>query len=131
MNDVKTGWGVERGFNGDCYPYYIVDIERGKYSYNKDRIVGLWIVSADATCEGYYNSKWNVESFDPAKHTKEKAFYIKATRNHPCCNKVKTGIMHFVLYLAENTPTFLEVKEFFPVFPQRLPSHPEKKRPFS
>lgn len=83
MNDVKIGWGVERGFNGDCYPYYIVDIERGKYSYNKDKIVGLWIVPADATCEDYYNSKWNVESFDPAKHTKEKAFYIKTTRKDP------------------------------------------------
>ena len=41
MNDVRIGWGVEKGFNGDCYPYYIVDIERGKYSYNKNKIVEI------------------------------------------------------------------------------------------
>ena len=30
MEEVEVGWGVEKGYNGDCYPYYIVGIERGK-----------------------------------------------------------------------------------------------------
>lgn len=83
IEDVKVGHGAIRGFNGDCYPYYIVKIEKGKYSYNKDKVVGLWLVPADSKCIDYYASNWEVEPFDPAKHTLEKAFYVKATRKDP------------------------------------------------
>lgn len=83
LEDVRIGHGAIKGFNGDTYPYYIVEIIRGKYSYNRDKIIGLWLVPADATCEDYYANKWKVEDYDPKKHTMEKAFYVKVTRKNP------------------------------------------------
>ena len=83
MEEVEVGWGVEKGYNGDCYPYYIVGIERGKYSYNKNKIRGLWVVPAQAICSVYYTGEWEVEPYDPEKHTMKNAFYIRATRKHP------------------------------------------------
>ena len=83
LTDVKIGCGAVNGFNGDAYPYYVVGVEKGKYSYNKDRVVGLWLVTADSACEDYYSNRWEVEDYDPKKHTMEKAFYVKATRKDP------------------------------------------------
>ena len=83
LEDVRVGHGAVRGFNGDAYPFYIVGIERGKYTYNKDKITGLWLVPADAKCKNYYANVWEVEDYDPNKHTMEKAFYVKATRKNP------------------------------------------------
>ena len=83
LEDVKIGCGAVKGFNGDTYPFYIVGIEKGKYSYNKDKIVGLWLVPADSKCKDYYANDWEVEDYDPSKHTMEKAFYVKATRKNP------------------------------------------------
>ena len=83
LEDIKIGNGAVKGFNGDTYPFYIVGIEKGKYSYNKDKIVGLWLTPADATCKDYYANDWEVEDYDPKKHTMEKAFYVKATRKNP------------------------------------------------
>lgn len=83
MEEVEVGWGVEKGYNGDCYPYYIVGIERGKSSYNKNKIKGLWVVPAQAICSAYYTGEWEVEPYDPEKHTMKNAFYIRATRKHP------------------------------------------------
>ena len=83
LEEVQVGWGAEKGYNGDCYPYYIVEIERGKYSYNKNKITGLWLVPAQSECKDYYACDWEVEPFDPKKHTKEKAFHVSATRKDP------------------------------------------------
>ena len=83
LENVRVGNGAVKEFNGDAYPFYIVGIERGKYSYNEDKIVGLWLVPADATCKNYYANDWEVEDYDPNKHTMEKAFYVKATRKNP------------------------------------------------
>ena len=83
LEDIKIGCGAVKGFNGDTYPFYIVGIEKGKYSYNKDKIVGLWLTPADAACKNYYANDWEVEDYNPSKHTMEKAFYVKATRKNP------------------------------------------------
>ena len=29
IENVQVGWGAEKGYNGDLYPYYIVEIEKG------------------------------------------------------------------------------------------------------
>lgn len=49
LEDVRIGHGAVKGFNGDTYPYYIVEIIRGRYNYNKDKIVGLWLVPSTVT----------------------------------------------------------------------------------
>ncbi len=83
LTDVKIGCGAVKDYNGDAYPYYVVGVEKGKYSYNKDRVVGLWLVSADSVCKDYYANAWEVEDYNPRKHTMDKAFYVKATRKNP------------------------------------------------
>ena len=83
LTDVKIGSGAVKGYNGDAYPFYVVGVEKGKYSYNKDSVVGLWLVPADSTCKDYYSNDWEVEDYDPSKHTMDKAFYVKATRKNP------------------------------------------------
>ena len=80
LEDIKIGCGAVKGFNGDTYPYYVVGIEKGKYSYNKDKIVGLWLVPADSKCKDYYANDWEVEDYDPKKHTMEKSLLCKGNK---------------------------------------------------
>lgn len=63
LEDVKIGCGAVKGFNGDTYPFYIVGIEKGKYSYNKDKIVGLWLVPSTVTSYIRVYSSYNDHSY--------------------------------------------------------------------
>lgn len=85
IENVQIGHAVNCGFNGDCYGYYIVGIERGKYQYNKGVVTGLWIVEADSKCNDYYAGDWEVEPFNPEKHNMNnpRVKFIKKTRKNP------------------------------------------------